>query len=84
VVTPVRGPANGAATGSGFAFVNSERVGRAVGVWLFPPPFEEEPATIRDSGGETSLRDDLITAGLAAATCMADASTREKKEKHWR
>src|SRR6266404_7414119 len=55
LVTPVRDPAKGAATGSELGLVITAPVERAGGVWLsLPPPFDEAPIAICENGGDTS------------------------------
>src|SRR5258707_10412960 len=82
-VTPVSGPANGAATGSVFGLVIIGPVERAVRVWLSVPPLlDEPPITIRDKGDETSLREALITSGPFARANGADRMTKTKERNH--
>src|SRR6266536_3940940 len=94
LVTPVSGPASGAATGSGLGLVIIAPVARAVGVWpLLPPASDEAPITIRDRGRDTSWREALITSGLLASASETEtkinASETETKIKkigknHWK
>jgi hypothetical protein len=74
-VTPVRGPANGAANGSELELVIMGPVERAVGLWLLPPTLAEETSIlICESGGETAWRELLVTFGLAAKAREADST----------
>src|SRR6266849_10563081 len=85
VVTPLRGPESGAATGSKLGLVIIATVARAVGLWLsFPPPWDEAPMTIRDRGGETSWREALITSGLFAKASGPYKKNKTEKTNHWR
>src|SRR6266567_2283418 len=85
LVTPVSGPANGAATGSELGLVIIAPVARAVRVWpSLPPPLDEAPVTIRDSGSDTSWRDALITSGLLARAGETAGNKSERKKSHWR
>src|SRR6266851_2626625 len=85
LVTPVSGPANGAATGSELELVIIAPVARDVGVWLLlPPPLNEAPTTICDNGDETSWREALITSGLLATETEIDAKTKRKGKNHCR
>src|SRR5579859_2752067 len=83
-VTPVSGPASGAATGSVFGLVIIGPVGRAVRVWLSVPPLlDEPPITICDKGDETSLWEALITSGPFARATGADRMTKTDRKSDW-
>src|SRR5579859_369428 len=76
-VTPVSGPASGAATGSDFGFVINVPVERAVRDWLsLPPLLGEAPIASRDRGGETSLWEALITSGPFPSAGGTDTMTK--------
>src|SRR6266446_4397739 len=82
-VTPVSGPASGAATGSELGLVIIAPVARAVGLWLsLLPPLEDAPIAICDRGGEASWREALITSGPFAKATDTDKKTKTTEKNH--